>query len=174
MRDDEDATEEEGEDEEMVNGKLTKTGKIATDKKDKKPQAKDTLRGGPGEGGVESYSGAGHEGSSPKDQKFVRWSSSTEIGDFIRDAARGAEFIVEIESSANEIRVGVPSFRDRTHYLRIRLRKAARKLDSMASVKEECDKLAHRSAQRLALGGFGVLLSWWMGTYYFTFLTDYG
>lgn len=174
MRDSEEAPEaEEGEDEMMVNGKLTKTGKISQEKKDRL-EAKNNLRGGPGEGGVETYSGAGHEGSSPKDPKFVRWSSSTEIGDFIRDAARGAEFIVEIESSANEIRVGVPSFRDRTHYLRMRLRKSARKLDSMASVKEECDKLAHRSAQRLALGGFGVLVSWWMGTYYFTFLTDYG
>lgn len=137
--------------------------------------------GGPGEGGVESYSGKGRlHSSSPspassseeKKKKFVRWSSSTEIGDFIRDAARGAEFSVEIEGEvegegngggggggSEEIRVGVPSFNDRTHYLRMRLRKTARKLNDYASVKKECDELAHRSAQRLAMGGFGVLVT---------------
>jgi hypothetical protein len=104
----------------------------------------------------------------------VRWSSSTEIGDFIRDAARGKEFAVEIEGSKSEIRVGVPSFNDRTHYLRVRLRKTSRKLADFASVKKECDELAHRSAQRLAMGGFAVLVSWWAAIYHFTFQTSYG
>jgi hypothetical protein len=45
---------------------------------------------------------------------FVRWSSSTEIGDFIRDAARVKEFLVEIENSPfGKIPVAVPSFNDR-------------------------------------------------------------
>jgi hypothetical protein len=90
----------------------------------------------------------------------VRWSSSTEIGDFIRDAARGKEFAVEIEGAEKEIRVGVPSFNDRTHYMRVRLRKSVSRLATMASLKKECDRAAHKSAQRLALGGFGILASW--------------
>lgn len=132
-----------------------------------------SLRGGPGEGGIETYSGLGHDSPKPNnaEPKFVRWSSSTEIGDFIRDAARGREFAVEIEGARKEIRVGVPSFSDRTHYLRVRLRKTAKTLDGMTRLKIECDKAAHKSAQRLAMGGFGVLASWWFGVYHFTFQT---
>lgn len=173
---------EEGSDATMVDGKLVKLGKIESgDKKEtdkrKEQQAKleNKLRGGVGEGGVESYSGKGREGKSADEEtRFVRWSSSTEVGDFIRDAARGKEFSVEIEGASTEIRVGVPSFNDRTHYLRVRLRKTSRKLEDLAKVKKECDELAHRSAQRLAMGGFGVLVSWWGAIYYLTFQTSYG
>ncbi|KAH7397531.1 hypothetical protein BKA64DRAFT_642683 [Cadophora sp. MPI-SDFR-AT-0126] len=182
---------EEGSDEQMIDGKLMKVGKISSsqDKAGDQSKNKDLsptqevsktskietqLRGGPGEGGVESYSGQGRESSDSSEQKFVRWSSSTEIGDFIRDAARGKEFAVEIEGASKEIRVGVPSFNDRTHYLRVRLRKTSRKLANMASIKNECDKLAHRSAQRLAMGGFAILVGWWGAIYHFTFQTDYG
>jgi hypothetical protein len=173
--------EEEGSDETMVDGKLVKLGKIENKKGDglskleKKEAVQEKLRGGAGEGGVESYSGKGREGSlADEGTKFVRWSSSTEIGDFIRDAARGKEFAVEIEGASKEIRVGVPSFNDRTHYLRVRLRKTSRKLEDMAQVKKECDMLAHKSAQRLAMGGFGILMSWWGAIYYLTFQTSYG
>ncbi|KAH9217139.1 hypothetical protein DL95DRAFT_362395 [Leptodontidium sp. 2 PMI_412] len=170
---------EGGSDEQMIDGELVKVGKISPES-DKTQQVSKTskiqsqLRGGPGEGGVESYSGQGRESKGDGERKFVRWSSSTEIGDFIRDAARGKEFAVEIEGASQEIRVGVPSFNDRTHYLRVRLRKTSRKLADMASIKKECDKLAHRSAQRLAMGGFGILVGWWGAIYHFTFRTDYG
>ncbi|TGO65522.1 hypothetical protein BCON_0002g01070 [Botryotinia convoluta] len=178
-RDDMDGEAEEGTDEQMVDGKMMKLGKINSSKdknisSEKKKQIQSELRGGPGEGGVESYSGRGREQSSEGEVKFVRWSSSTEIGDFIRDAARGKEFAVEIEGASHEIRVGVPSFNDRTHYLRVRLRKTSRKLAAYAKVKKECDELAHRGARHLAMGGFGVLVSWWGAIYYFTFMTSYG
>ncbi|KAA8574855.1 hypothetical protein EYC84_004099 [Monilinia fructicola] len=178
-QDDMDEDAEEGTDEQMVDGKVMKLGKIngSKDKKvssQEKEQLQNQLRGGPGEGGVESYSGRGREQSSEGEVKFVRWSSSTEIGDFIRDAARGKEFAVEIEGSSREIRVGVPSFNDRTHYLRVRLRKTSRKLADYAKVKKECDELAHRGARHIAMGGFGVLVSWWAAIYYFTFQTSYG
>ena len=129
----------------------------------KTPEQASSLRGGHGEGGVESYSGLGQEAPADKEgeRKFVRWSSSTEIGDFIRDAARGQEFAVEIEGAPKDIRVGVPSFNDRTYYLRMRLRKTSKKIAEMASIKEECDKLAHKGAQRVAMGGFGILCGWW-------------
>lgn len=134
------------------------------------------MRGGPGEGGVEMYGNL--EKSVPgelKKGRFVRWSSSTEIGDFIRDAARAKEFIVLIEGSPlGAIPVGVPSFDDRTYYLRMRLRKLSRKLRDLAVIKHECDVLAHRGAQRVAIGGLGVIMLWWYLVYKLTFETDLG
>lgn len=154
-------------------GKTEKTGKL--NRKTEKEAAE--LRGGPGEGGVESYSGLGREqdsGEEGEERRFVRWSSSTEIGDFIRDAARGKEFAVEIEGAPRDIRVGVPSFNDRTHYLRTRLRNTSRKIAEMADVKRECDIAAHKSAQRVAMGGFGVMIGWWYVVYWLTFETELG
>ncbi|KHN93727.1 Coiled-coil domain containing protein 109, C-terminal [Metarhizium album ARSEF 1941] len=123
---------------------------------------------------VASYSGLGREGPSKGDTRWVRWSGSTEIGDFIRDAARGREFSVTIEGHSQELRVAVPSFKDRTHYMRMRLRRMSRDIDQMASVKRECDLLAHKGAHALAKGGFAALATWWGVVYYVTFHTDMG
>jgi hypothetical protein len=111
------------------------------------------------------------------DQRYVRWSHATEIGDFIRDAARAGEFIVAIEGAPaglDQIRITVPSFEERTHFLRMRLRKISDRIRTIAEIKHECDKLAHRGAQRVALGGFGVLASWWYLVYKLTFETELG
>jgi len=110
-------------------------------------------------------------------KRFVRWSQATEVGDFIRDAARAREFIVMIEgapSGLGQIRIGVPSFSERTQFLRMRLRKLARRIQSIAEIKHECDRLAHRGAQRVAIGGFGILSTWWYLVYKMTFETDLG
>lgn len=110
-------------------------------------------------------------------QEFVRWSQATEVGDFIRDASRAREFIISIEGAPRglgQIRVSVPSFEERTYYLRMRLRKISRRLKSLADIKHECDVLAHRGAQRVALGGFGVLAFWWYLVYKLTFETELG
>lgn len=128
---------------------------------------------------VASYSGLGHEApekdSAPEPEKsWVRWSSSTEMGDFIRDAARGREFAIEVEGYNLEMRVSVPSFNDRTYYMRMRMRRMSRQIDHLASIKRECDELAHRSAHRLAQGGFAALASWWGVVYYVTFQTEWG
>lgn len=128
---------------------------------------------------VASYSGLGHEADVSKDTKdsdknWVRWSSSTEMGDFIRDAARGREFAIEVEGYNLEMRVGVPSFNDRTYYLRLRLRRMSRQIDQLAKIKKECDELAHQTAHRLAQGGFALMAGWWGVVYYVTFITDYG
>ncbi|KAL6717641.1 hypothetical protein ACLMJK_005556 [Lecanora helva] len=153
-----------------IDGKSEKTGKLG--------QRFASESSALGEGGVESYSGMGHEGPAPQEgsgeRKFVRWSSSTEIGDFIRDAARGQEFAVEIEGTPEAIRVGVPSFNDRTHYLRLRLRKTATKIIDLAAIKQECDLLAHKTAQRWAIGGAGALVGYWYLVYRLTFETDLG
>ncbi|KAK8195621.1 uncharacterized protein BKA78DRAFT_310259 [Phyllosticta capitalensis] len=159
-------------DEIFVDGKMQRTGKL---NRKTKEQA-DRLRGGVGEGGVESYSGLGHEAraDTTKERRFVRWSASTEIGDFIRDAARGQEFAVEIEGAPYDIRVGVPSFNDRTYYLRMRLRSTSHKIAKLADIKKECDALAHKGAQRVATGGLVVILGWWGVVYTLTFNTDLG
>lgn len=171
-------------DEHRIDGKTVKTGKIRSRsdaegsaiKNRKTPDEAIELRGGHGKGGVESYSGLGQDAPSDKisSRKFVRWSSSTEIGDFIRDAARGQEFAIEIEGAPEEIRVGVPSFNDRTYYLRMRLRKTSKQISDMAAIKEECDKLAHKAAQRVAGAGFAGIVGWWGVVYYLTFQTELG
>ncbi|POS73430.1 hypothetical protein DHEL01_v208178 [Diaporthe helianthi] len=126
---------------------------------------------------VASYSGLGHEAEdkqADKDKAWVRWSSSTEMGDFIRDAARGREFAIEVEGYNLEMRVSVPSFNDRTYYMRMRLRRMSRQIEELAGIKHECDEVAHRSAHRLAQGGFVALASWWGVVYYVTFQTEWG
>ncbi|KAJ0124246.1 hypothetical protein J7T55_005584 [Diaporthe amygdali] len=126
---------------------------------------------------VASYSGLGHEAEdthSDKDKAWVRWSSSTEMGDFIRDAARGREFAIEVEGYNLEMRVSVPSFNDRTYYMRMRLRRMSRQIEELAGIKRECDEVAHRSAHRLAQGGFAALAGWWGVVYYVTFQTEWG
>lgn len=151
-------------------GKAEKTGKLNRNRK------AESVPSALGDGGVESYSGLGHERptSDDKERRFVRWSSSTEIGDFIRDAARGKEFAVEIEGATKEIRVAVPSFNDRTHYLRTRLRKTSSQIMAMAAVKKECDIAAHKGAQRVAIGGAGLLVGYWYVVYRLTFETELG
>lgn len=171
-------TEQEDEDadleESKFDGKTEKTG-ILNRKKETTEVAKEAQS--LGEGSVESYSGLGREGPESEDgedPKFVRWSPSTEIGDFIRDAARGKEFAIEIEGAPEQIRIGVPSFNDRTHYLRQRLRKISSKIMDMASIKRECDMAAHKGAQRVAMGGAGLLVGYWYVVYRLTFETDLG
>ena len=171
-------------DEHRIDGKTVRTGKVRSQKSEgtgattnrKTPDEAAELRGGHGKGGVESYSGLGQDAPSDKvsSRKFVRWSSSTEIGDFISDAARGQEFAIEIEGAPDEVRVGVPSFNDRTYYLRMRLRKTAKQISDMADVKEHCDKLAHKAAQQVAVAGFAGIVGWWGVVYYLTFQTELG
>ncbi|OAA69937.1 Coiled-coil domain containing protein 109, C-terminal [Akanthomyces lecanii RCEF 1005] len=123
---------------------------------------------------VASSSGLGREGPATKNKSWVRWSASTEVGDFIRDAARGKEFAVDIEGVSEKLHVAVPSFKDRTHYMRMRLRRMCEQIDAMSRLKNECDEIAHKSAYRLAKGGFGLLASWWATVYYVTFHTEMG
>lgn len=107
---------------------------------------------------------------------LVRWAQSTEIGDFIKDVSQVREFVMAIDSADGQqrIHVEVPSFSERTYFLRMRLRKLSKRIQSIAEVKQECDAVAHRGAQRVAIGGFGVLASWWYIVYRITFETDLG
>lgn len=103
----------------------------------------------------------------------MRWSASTEIGDFVRDAARAEEFIIEIEGSP-DVPVSVPSFKERTYFLRQRLKETTREIEKIQELKRECDGVAKKAAKRVAVGGFLGLVSWWAGVYWLTFRTNYG
>lgn len=151
--------EVENADETRIDGKVHRTGKIGakpTSVVDEKPPQVRNIE-------------PNHD-----HPNFVRWSPSTEIGDFIRDAARGKEFSIEVEGAPSPIYVAVPSFKDRTYYLRLRLRKTSKEIARLADIKNECDKLAHRGAQRVAQGGFAILVGWWYLVYRLTFETDLG
>ncbi|KAI0321534.1 hypothetical protein OF83DRAFT_1051124 [Amylostereum chailletii] len=123
----------------------------------------------------------------------LQWSDSTDIGDFVRDAARATEFAIHItrskssssgsmkksdkdqEASDQEhiITVEVPSFADRTRFLRLRLKRISKEIENMEGMKTQCDREAHRGAQRMAIGGLGMLVVYWGGVARLTFW-DYG
>lgn len=106
-----------------------------------------------------------------------QWSDSTDVGDFVRDAARSAKFRLCFtddegrESSAISVRV--PTFEDRTVFLRRRLAIINAQLESMHEIKRTCDKEAQRGAKRMAIGGFGILVAYWGVVARLTFW-DYG
>lgn len=118
----------------------------------------------------------------------IQWSHSTDIGDFIKDAARHAEFSIHFtqeddrtapaqnkkddtrdvdehksdgEHTETIIEVEVPTFADRTRFLRRRLEYVKERLREMEASKKECDYEAHQGARRMALSGFGMLVVYW-------------
>ncbi|TFK52783.1 hypothetical protein OE88DRAFT_1711675 [Heliocybe sulcata] len=117
--------------------------------------------------------------------QMFQWSDATDVSDFIRDAAREAEFEICIsknpgaspsEERAGEetaIRVEVPTFADRTRFLRRRLDAITAELARMEGLKNECDREAHRGARRVAVGGFAMLVVYWGAVARLTFW-DYG
>ena len=128
----------------------------------------------------------------------VQWSESTDIGDFVKEAARSTEFFIVLrpgedsekswssqEDQASKdasstspdawtIPVTVPSFEDRTHFLRRRLAAVDKELVSMQDIKNSCDTDAHRGAKRVAIGGFAILVTYWLAVLRMTFFTDLG
>lgn len=107
--------------------------------------------------------------TSPRGRTF-QWDESTDVGDFIRDAARATKFTICIgaeDARGDEraiwarIPIEVPSFADRTRFLRRRLQLVAEELAQMETLKRQCDLEAHRGARRMALGGLGLLVVYW-------------
>jgi len=114
--------------------------------------------------------------TSPSGRDF-QYSDSTDVGDFIRDAARATKFSICICSDKSSedtvIDVEVPTFADRTRYLRRRLDLVNTRLKDMEGLKKECDYEARRGARRVALGGFGILVVYWGAVARLTFW-DFG
>jgi calcium uniporter protein, mitochondrial len=93
----------------------------------------------------------------------LQWSESTDVSNFIRDAARTKEFELQVKDGDIEkkIAIEVPSFADRTRFLRRRLEAVEDELESMEKLKRECDGEAHRGARRMAVGGLAMLIVYW-------------
>lgn len=73
-----------------------------------------------------------------------------------------------------EIPVSVPSFEDRTRYLRRRLERLQGKLKGLQEIKDSCDVLARRGTKRMATGVFAGLITWWLTVLRLTFFTELG
>jgi calcium uniporter protein, mitochondrial len=167
----------EGSDVTIIDGKRVKTGKL---KNSDEPSGSTSTNGDKkGHKHLEnskSFSLPDPETNpaSSDPDTFVRWSASTEIGDFIRDAARAKHFALDIEGTPAPILVGVPSFQDRTYYLRMRLRQKSREIERYADIKRECDEIAERSAKTVAFAGGAALVVYWFVVYMGTFRTSLG
>ncbi|KAG8878755.1 hypothetical protein FRB98_006013 [Tulasnella sp. 332] len=73
-----------------------------------------------------------------------------------------------------EIPVSVPSFDERTRFLRRRRERLQKELEGMQHIKDMCDTAARKGARRLATGGFLILLTYWLSVLRFTFFTPLG
>ncbi|CEH19517.1 related to coq2-para-hydroxybenzoate--polyprenyltransferase [Ceraceosorus bombacis] len=104
--------------------------------------------------------------------ELKRWSPATGFNDYVREAARLGSFTIRI--GEREIEVNVPSFEDRTRFLRSRLYACTDEIERLRVLKVECDKLAQVGTKRFAFAGAGVLATWWVTVSYFTFFTEYG
>lgn len=108
-------------------------------------------------------------------QRGARWSTSIQVSDFIREAAATKQFCIDIQDSQNAtITVSVPSFEDRTHFLRARLGRLTDTLQRQYKIKSECDNLARNTARRYALCGMGGLVTYWVVVFQLTFFTSLG
>lgn len=96
-----------------------------------------------------------------------RWSPSTGIGDFLREAARVGRFTIAI--GARQVCVIVPSFEARTRFLRASLHAKSAQIERLAHVKDECDRLAHQATQKVAFSGAGLMGAWWVTVGFLTF-----
>lgn len=123
-----------------------------------------------------------------KTPSTYQWAQSTELGDFVQEAAKDRKFVIAIqqsqpqtqrqaitttkssgdistsatnkgeedvaESSSNDktqgpvlIKIRVPSFEERTLFLRRRLVDVTREMQSLLDIKSECDVSRHPSGQ---------------------------
>lgn len=96
-----------------------------------------------------------------------RWGPATGIGDFLREAARAGSFTIRL--GRRPVTVKVPSFEDRTRFLRASLHVKTAKIERLAKVKNECDRLGKQSTRRVAFAGAGVLGVWWVTVGVLTF-----
>ncbi|MCO5549518.1 hypothetical protein L7F22_002990 [Adiantum nelumboides] len=155
------------------------------------------------------------KGTKPKSITFhsrvtdsKRWSPSTSIGDFMRDAARIGSFAIRLKPPTEEdsrkayeeqedregrksaqsqkgeieknylqprsIQINVPSFEDRSRFLRSSLYNKTAEIERMAKIKADCDALARLTTRRFAIAGGVILGGWWVTVFSITFLSNWG
>ena len=104
--------------------------------------------------------------------KNAKWNTAIQVSEFIREAAATKAFTIDIDGS--RISVNVPSFEDRTQFLRAQLGRVTAALQTEHNIKLECDSLAAQMARRYAVYGAAVLVSYWGVVLDLTFFTDLG
>ncbi|GHJ88702.1 hypothetical protein NliqN6_5104 [Naganishia liquefaciens] len=123
------------------------------------------------------------------DMQEVRWSTSTDLGDFIKQATLAKHFRIVLKpswasskgdtnprsQSAAEpelsLKIMIPSFDSRTRYLRKRLLFLTREIAQLTQKKKDLDKAAHKGARRIAVGGLLGLVGYWGVVFKLTFFT---
>ncbi|KAJ7644660.1 hypothetical protein FB45DRAFT_898414 [Roridomyces roridus] len=108
----------------------------------------------------------------------AQWSDSTDVGDFIRDAAaRAGKFSLCISYDPSPSTHTSTKIENSVHsevVLEVqRLASIERQLRDMEELKRACDHEAKRGARRMATAGFGLLAVYWGGVARLTFW-DYG
>ena len=87
--------------------------------------------------------------------------------------ARDKEFVIEVEGP-DGVPVGIPSFKQWTHYLHQRLVAVMRDIELQVKFKSECDRIARRGAQRVAVSRFLGLVGCLVAVYWVTVKASFG
>jgi hypothetical protein len=116
----------------------------------------ETTFGGQGKPAKVAFRGKGSDLS-------TRWAMSTDLGEFVQRGAADREFAIALfENNSAEptrtIRVTVPSFEERTEFMRLKLTNVSEEIAKLLKIKNEADVLAMKSAKRFAFGGLAGLL----------------
>lgn len=90
-----------------------------------------------------------------------QWAQATELGDFVQEAAQDSKFVIALHEEGQKpsiTAIRVPTFEQRTQFLRARLGEVTTEIRSLLDIKSECDDLALKGAKRAAFGGFAGLV----------------
>jgi calcium uniporter protein, mitochondrial len=88
------------------------------------------------------------------DPQQHQWSQATELGDFVQEAAKDSKFVVAIQENGKPPHitpVRVPTFQQRTRFLRNRLLEVTKEMQSLLDIKTECDVSTHMAFERTEL-----------------------
>lgn len=81
--------------------------------------------------------------SSSSSSTHHQWAQATELGDFVQEAAKDRKFIIAIKEHNSHdpalVKIRVPSFEERTLFLRRRLVQVTKEMQSLLDIKSECD-----------------------------------
>ena len=71
-----------------------------------------------------------------------QWAQSTELGDFVQEAAQDSKFVIALHKQGQAphvLPVRVPTFEQRTMHLRDRLKQITGEMQSLLEIKTKCD-----------------------------------
>lgn len=116
----------------------------------------------------------------------VRWSLSTDLGDFIKQStlAQSFKIIILPDESAHQahqaslvplvLKITIPTFANRTVYLRHRLLRVTKEIAQLTDQKKNLDRTARTQAKRISIFGLGALIAYWGVVCKLTFFSPLG